>query len=222
MDLQKIKLFSDLEPEKLELIKRMVRKRVYPKGTTVFVTGQQADGLYIIYAGQVKVSIFHHDGREKTLAILGAGEILGEVTLYGNKLRSANAETVEVTTFLIITHDNFHALLKALPGLSSKVIELLSERLRQASRQIEELTFLDARRRVICSIIHLANEKGINVGNEILITPSLTHVELAKMAGVTRETVTKVLNELQNEKLIGTSKRIIRVPNPTALNEQLF
>lgn len=222
MDMHKIKLFSDLQPEVLEHIKSLSQKRIYPKDTTVFVRDQETDGIYIIYAGRVKVTSLYHDGREKILAILGEGEILGEMTLWGSNLRSANVETMEVTTFLIISRANFRLLLESLPGLSLKVIELLSERLRQAVRQIEELTFLDARRRVIGSLIYLSDEKKLQTGPEAHIVVSMTHAELANLTGVTRETVTKVLNELQDEKVISTSRRQIRVLNPATLREQLL
>lgn len=222
MDMQRFKLFSDLQSIDLEYVKSLGRKRIYPKDTPVFIKDQKADGIYLIYTGLVKVSSLYHDGREKVFAILGEGEILGEMTLWGSNLRSASVETIEVTTFFIISHDNFRLLLKTLPGLSLKVIELLSERLRQAVRQIEDLTFLDARRRVIGSLIYLSDEKGRKVGTDINIVVSLTHAELANLTGVTRETVTKVLNELQNEKLINTSRRQIKVIDQTTLREQLL
>ena len=222
MDLKRIKIFSELKSEEIEQIKLIARKRVYPKGTTIFVKGQKSDGVYIIYSGQVKISLLHHDGREKTLAILGEGEILGEVTLYGNELRSTNVEALEVTTLLIISNENFHLLLQSIPTLSTKIIELLSNRLRHSSQLVEELTFFDARKRVISSLIYLSSEKGIKIGNETHIIIPLTHSELAKLAGVTRETTTKVLNELQNKKLIKIDNKTIKIADNSALNDQLF
>jgi len=222
LNLQKVKLFSDLTTEELEQIKWTARECVYPRGMTVFVKDQEADGLYIICAGLVKVMILYSDGREKTLAILGEGDILGEVTLYGSELRSASVETLAVTTFLIISREQFHSLLLAIPRLSFKVIELLSWRLRRANQQIEELAFLNARSKVICALIYLAEEHGREVGNETYVLLSLTHAELAKLAGVTRETVTKILGELQDKKLISVAKSNIKVTDLTLLRRELL
>jgi len=222
LDLQKVKLFSELTSEELEQIKWTARECVYPKAVTVFVREQEADGLYIICAGLVKVMILYPDGREKTLAILGEGDILGEVTLYGSELRSASVETLAVTTFLIIPRDQFHSLLLTIPRLSFKIIELLSWRLRRANKQIEELTFLNARSKVICALIYLAEEHGHKVRNEIYVLLSLTHAELAKLAGVTRETVTKILGELQDKKLITISKSNIKMTDMTFLRRELL
>ncbi len=222
MDLKKIKLFSDLEEGELEQIKKMAQERVYPKGATVFVGGQEANGLYVIYSGRVKALILYPDGREKTLAVMGEGEILGEVTLYGSGLRSATIEALETTTFVIIPRDSFQSLLMCTPGLCVRIIELLSQRLRRANKQIEELTFLNARSRVICGLICFAEEHGCEEGGETQILFHLTHEELGKFTAVSRETVTKVLNELKEKKLIHMTRGRIKVLKMTELKRQVI
>ncbi len=220
MDLKKVKLFSKLEPEELSQIEKTARERVYPRGATVFVSGQEADGLYIICTGRVKVVMLYPDGREKTLAIFREGETLGEVTLYGSELRSATVETLETTTFLVISRESFQSLLMNMPRLCVEVIELLSKRLRRANRHIEELTFLNARSRVICALIYLAEEHGRKKGQEVQIAFSLTHAELAKLVGVSRETVTKVLIELQDKKMIDVRRGKIKINSFAGLQQQ--
>jgi len=222
VELIKIKLFNTLEEAELAKIKEMANERIYPKGTTVFVSGQKTDGLYVICSGRVKVLMLYPDGREKTLAILREGEILGEVTLYGSELRSATVVTLETTTFLFIAQENFQALLLSIPRLSVRIIELLSRRLRGANRQIEELTFLNARSRVICGLICLAEEHGCEAGRETELLFPLTHNELAQFVGVSRETTTKVLNELRKKALISTNRGRISVPDQAALQRQVF
>ena len=220
MELRKVKLFSKLEPEELSQIEKTARERVYPRGATVFVSGQEADGLYVIYTGRVKVVMLYPDGREKTLAIFREGETLGEVTLYGSELRSATVETLETTTFLVISRESFQSLLMNMPRLCVEVIELLSKRLRRANRHIEELTFLNARSRVICALIYLAEEHGRKKGQEVQIAFSLTHAELAKLVGVSRETVTKVLIELQDKKMIDVRRGKIKINSFAGLQQQ--
>ena len=222
MDLKKIKLFSDLGVEELEQLKKVAQERVYPRKAIVFVGGQEADGLYIIQSGRVKALMLYPDGREKTLAIIGEGEILGEVSLYGSELRSATVETLETTTFLVIPRDVFQALLISIPSLSVQVIQLLSGRLRRANQQIEELTFLNARSRVICGLFCLAEEHGCKTGQETQILFPLTHAELAKFVAVSRETVTKVLNELQVKKLIQMARGRIKILNMAELKQEII
>lgn len=222
MDLHKIKLFHDLDSAEQDLIFGMARKCTYPKGATVFTGGQKEDGIYIIYNGRVKVTMLNPDGREKTLAVLSEGELIGEVTLLGDELRTAGIETLENTTFLIISRRDFISLMDSIPILAFRVIEILSKRLRRANRHIEELTFLNARNRVICALVYLSEEHGLKVGKEILIFWPITHAELAKLAGVTRETVTKVFSELQSKNLISTTKGRVRLMNPSGLHQELL
>lgn len=211
MDLTKIKLFEGLSGEEIDTICSRAVKRVYPAGSTVFVGGQEADGLYIIVSGRVKVLMLYPDGREKTLAVLGPGETVGELVLFGSDLRSANVETMETTAFLVIAREIIRTLLLETPTLAVRIIELLSARLRRANNQIEELTFHNARSRVIYTIVHLTEEHGRKVGQNLELQFPLTHVELAKLVGVTRETVTKILSDLQKKDLISYNHSRIKV-----------
>lgn len=173
-------VFKDLKPDELERLSAGVVQKVYPARATVFVGGQVTDGLYIIGSGRVKVLVLYPDGREKTLVILGPGEILCELTIFGSELRSATVETLETTSFLVLARENFHALMGEVPGLACALIEVLSGRLRRANRQIEELTFLNARSRVICILLHLGEEHGRRTRDGTKIQFSLTHEELAR------------------------------------------
>lgn len=222
MNLQKIKLFSELKGDELKYVESIGRLCVYPKGSTVFVRGQTLEGLYIINAGRVKVIILYADGREKTLAILGEGQILGETVLFDSNYCSATVETLDITTFFIISREHFRSLLMTSPELSFKIIELLSLRLRMANRQIEELTFLDAHRRIVCNLISLAEDHGFSKGLETTLPFSITHSELAKLAAVSRETATKVLKGLQKKELICMNRGKINILDMDKMKRQIL
>jgi len=166
------------------------------------VRPSSSERLYVIRAGSVRVFRHHSDGREKTLAMLGPGEVLGEMTVFGSERRSASAETVAPTTFFVMLRPRFRELLADIPNLAVQVIETLSTRLRDANQQIHELAFVNSRGRVICGLGRLAGTRG-SVGpteGEILIP--ITHAELAKIASVSRETTTKILTELAEKGLV--------------------
>ncbi|MDF9407966.1 Crp/Fnr family transcriptional regulator [Pelotomaculum isophthalicicum JI] len=103
-----------------------------------------------------------------------------------------------------------------------KIIEILSNRLKQANRQIEELVFLNARSRVIYNLISLAKEYGRPEEGEITISLQLTHAELAKLVGISRETMTKVLAELQDSNLIKVTRKKLQVINLDDLCRQVM
>jgi len=222
ISLSKISIFEGLGQDELDRVVKWVTRRTYPKGTTIFVEGDETDGIYIVTSGLVKVLKLHKDGREKTLAILNEGDILGEMTLFGGGLRTAIAETLEQTTVLVIPKANFQSLLTEIPRISIKIIEILSNRLKQANRQIEELVFLNARSRVVYNLISLAKEYGQPEEGGITISLQLTHAELAKLVGISRETMTKVLAELQDGNLIKVTRKKLQIIDLDDLYRQVM
>ncbi|PKM85941.1 MAG: Crp/Fnr family transcriptional regulator [Firmicutes bacterium HGW-Firmicutes-12] len=217
-----VSLFQGLSPLILQKIEQRGIKRTYPKKSIPFVEGQGSDGIYIILSGLIKVMKLHDDGREKTLAILGPGEILGEMTLTEETLRSATAEALELTTVLAISREDFLGLLAEMPELSYRIINLLSTRLRQTNQQIEELIFLNARSRVINNLLNLVHKQGMHKNGSFYLPIKLTHSELAKLIGVSRETVTKVFAELQDNNLIYLDGKEIHITNLEALQKEII
>lgn len=205
IDIAKIPLLAGLKESELARLQARVVERKYPKGAVVLLEGQESDGMYIIGSGLVKIYKLHEDGREATLALLGAGEILGEMSLFGSKVRSASAEAVEPSTLLVISRNDFKSLMVEIPEIAVHIIEVLSTRLRNSDRQVHELAFLNSRGRIVSNLARLAETHGRADTDGILVR--LTHAELAKIAGASRETVTKVLNELSDVNVIRLGNR---------------
>jgi CRP/FNR family transcriptional regulator len=221
MDLLASGLFSGLSENELKLVRERFIERVYPKGSIVFVEGQESDGLYIIKKGLVKVCMLSADGREKILDILKDGEMLGEMSLYGNVTRSATVEALNNTTFYVVPIDVFRQLLMEIPQIAVKIIEILSERLRKADRQIHHLIFYNSQNRVLMTLINLAQKYGQAEKNGIKISLKLTHSELAKLTGVSRETVTKVLSDLHEKSIITITQRQLKITDLDRIYAQI-
>ncbi|HWI55326.1 MAG TPA: Crp/Fnr family transcriptional regulator [Desulfobacteria bacterium] len=221
-DISKAALFEGLSGEEFEKVRKRTTERIYPKGALVFSEGEQTDGLYIVSSGLVKVFKLHTDGREKTLDILRPGQCLGEVSLFGSSIRSASVETLQPTSFLIIPSTELKLLLMETPSLAVRFIEMLSGRLREANRQIQELAFMNSRNRVICNLINLAEVHGRADESGVCIDVRLTHSEFAKLAGVSRETVTKVLQELQELSLISINSKYIKILSTSELYQEVM
>ncbi|MGE5416692.1 MAG: Crp/Fnr family transcriptional regulator [Acidobacteriota bacterium] len=211
MDLSRVSFFKGLEPEELKKVESKSNERIYPKGTTIFVEGQDTDGIYIVTSGLIKIVKLSKDGREKTLAILGEGEILGEMALFEQNSRSAAAETLEQTTVAVISKVDFEMLIDQIPHLGRKVISILGERLREADQQIKDLLFLNARSRVICNLVQLAEKHAKLEKGQMKVSLKLTHAELANLIGVSRETATKIITDLQDTGLITIERKQIVV-----------
>jgi len=217
-----INFFHGMKEEDIQKILNTSNERLYSRGTIIFSEGQKTDGIYIITEGLIKVYKMSVDGREKTLAILNPGDILGEMALFDHNLRSATAEALEATKVNVIPRQDFERLLEEMPVLATKLIRVLAERLRQADEEIKNLLFLNARSRVILNLVQLAEThmQGKKPGTPMPFR--LTHAEMANLVGVSRETVTRVISELQDEGLIRIEKRKLWINDLQRLKEELM
>ena len=220
--MRQINFFRDMKEEEIQRILNNANERFYSRGTIIFSEGEETDGIYIITEGLIKVYKMSADGREKTLAILNPGDILGEMALFDHSYRSATAEALEASTVIVIPRQDFEHLLEKIPALAVKIIRVLAERLRQADEEIKNLLFLNARGRVILNLVQLAEAhmQGKKPGTPIPFR--LTHAEIANLVGVSRETVTRAISELQDEGLIRIEKRKLWIDDIQRLKAELM
>lgn len=218
-DISGLSFFEGLGGEELTRIGEQLTERNYRKNSTVVREGQESDGLYVVARGLVRVYRLHDDGRERTVALLGPGEVLGEMTLFGGELRSASAETPEGATLLFLPRASIPNLLLEVPKLAMRIIDVLSARLRESNQRVQELTFMNSRGRVICNLCRLVEAHGDGEGEEACLP--LTHAEIAKISGVSRETASKVLSQLSDIGLVRLGNRKLWVLHLDKLYQQL-
>lgn len=200
--LSKIPIFAGMGPDELTQILNMTRIRSYARGTPLFSEGDPGDSMLIIISGAVKVHRLSQDGREVTLAILREGECLGEMSLLDGLPRSASADAIEPVTVAEVRRNDFLALLRSRPEMSLAIIRILAARLRQTDRRLEYLVLGDARSRVLGALLDLAEGHGTSHPGGVKIGLRLTHQEIAELAGVARETASRILSELRDDGLV--------------------
>lgn len=211
--------FSDLEEADLREISSMFITRTYEKGRNVFLEGEEGDELYIIKSGVINIYRID-EAREIILAIFGDGDFFGEMAVLENEqVRSASAKTMEKSILYALKRQDLISLLNRNSSISMKMLKTTLDRLRKANELITNLTILDARTRVIRMILRLADQHGIQHKGGVLINLKLTHQQIADMTGTVRETVTKILLELQNGKFIHIEKKKIMIYNREQLEQ---
>ncbi|TBL81647.1 Crp/Fnr family transcriptional regulator [Paenibacillus thalictri] len=199
--LSKVQLFSQLNEHQLNAIASICMKRTFKVGTVLFHEKELGDAFYIVFTGSVKIYTSSSAGEEKILTLAKAGDSFGELSLIDGKPRSASAQTLEDSTLLTLTAKNFLDLLKNHFDISLCIMQELCQRLRDTNQHVYDLTFLDARTRVIKNLIKLANKNGTRQGNVISIRMTLNYDELSQMAGVQKPILMQVMRDL-NEKQI--------------------
>ncbi len=207
--LRSFPFFQDLDEEDLDKLSPLFLTRTYKKGVEIFKEGEPGEELFIIKSGIVK--IYRDDEvRDIILAVFRNGDFFGEMAVLENEqVRSASAKTMEKTVVYVLKRRDFVSLLNHEPKISLRILESALDRLRKANELITDLTILDARSRIIRMLVRLSEKHGVHDQTGVLIDLKLTHQQIADMTGTVRETVTKVLLELQNQQAIHVREKKI-------------
>ena len=209
----KIALFRCLGPADFQLLeKRLVRRR-YLGGQILFHMGDEGGSFHIIVRGRVKVTIPSSSGEELILAILATGDLLGELSLFDGKPRSATVQAVEETETLCLHREDLLALMRNRFGIVEKILEVLARRIRDTDRQLAESRFLDITTRLAKNILDLGDAFGVQVEGRTRIGVKVTQKDLASMIGATRESVNKQIKSLRTQGLIRIDKGTIEILN---------
>jgi CRP/FNR family cyclic AMP-dependent transcriptional regulator len=209
--LKNVVLFADLPAANMEKVAKLVTQKDYPKYQIIFEEGEAGDILYIIKSGLVKISKEASDGRVKTLALLKAGDFFGEMSVLSEEGRSANAETLSDAELLLMNRNDFSNLLDKNPSVSLHIIRTLIERLFAADRQIKNLALGNSRAKIADILLLLSQDFGDKSEDGTKVNVRLTHQELADLAGLARETTTKLLNEFVKDEAILLKDREIEI-----------
>lgn len=186
-------LFQHLSLDQLQQLNGVLRRKQFPAGTDIVTAEQPGEVVYIILDGTVKIHAEQADGSTVILAILGAGEIFGEMSVLENIGRSATVMTLEEATVLWMDRLAFEASQQRIPELNSNLVRIFSRRLRLANAQIQALATLDVFGRVARQLLAFANEYGQRQPRGMLIPLRLTQSDLAGMVGASRVRVNQVL-----------------------------
>jgi CRP/FNR family transcriptional regulator, cyclic AMP receptor protein len=209
---EEVDLYNVLCPHKIPGMKERHIFNHFQKDQFIYFPNEPSSHIYLIAEGRVKIGSYTEDGKEILKAILGAGEIFGELSIAGEERRTDFAQALDPnTTVCPMTIDDMQELMKENQALSLRIFKLMGLRLKRVERKLESLVFKDARSRVIDFIREMAEERGQKVGYEMLIKTKFTHKDIASLTGTSRQTVTTILNELKSQNVINFDRRRILV-----------
>ncbi len=213
-------LFSNLSDAELLQLAQIARERKFDRNQVIFYEGDLGGSLYIIASGTVKIVVMADDGREHILGLLHSGDFFGEISLIDGEPRSATAIAQEKVNIVMISRDDFVRLLRENPEMSLKIMVTLCDRLRKTDKHVESLAFLSAPGRVAQVLLNWAEKHAPEKDSEIVIPHKMTRQEFASIAGTSRETLTRVLMDFQDEGLINLEKNEILLNDRHKLREK--
>ena len=186
-------LFMALDDDSASALRKSMDEVRLTRGQTLFSEGDQAERLYVIGEGKIKLGTVSADGRENLLSILGPGDMFGELSLFDLKPRASTATAVTDARLFSLGNDDLHELLRVRPEVSFYLLQSLAQRFRRVSEIVEDLVFSDVPGRVAKALIQLSGRFGKPTDEGLHVNNDLTQEELAQLVGASRETVNKAL-----------------------------
>ena len=214
--LRKHPIFADLEPEAFDQLCRYARHTTLKRGGTLFSKGDPGNSLYAVISGTVKMSVSSADGRNAILNIIGPGEIFGEMALLTGRTRSADAIANSSCELFVIDRREFIPFVKSQPALAMKFIELLCERLRQTSDQVEQIILQNLPGRLASALLRLTEKHKLEPQGR---TIAITQQEISEMVGMTRESINKQLRAWASRDWVRLEHGAIVVLNADMIRE---
>ncbi len=216
MLLRSAPLFAGLDDDAWSALERRLTEQRVPRGATLFRTGDPGGTLHVIADGKVKITHTSADGREQAIAILGPGDLLGELSIFDAQPRAATATAVNATMLATLSESAFHEWLDEHPRAALALLRALAERLRQTNEAMADLVFTDVPGRTAKMLLHLAER----FGEDGRVDHDLTQEELAQLVGASRETVNKALSDFANRGWIRLDGRAVVILDADRLSRR--
>jgi CRP/FNR family cyclic AMP-dependent transcriptional regulator len=188
----------------------------------LFIAGDPGDGCYRVEQGLLKVSIIAPSGAERILAIVGPGGIVGELSVIDGLPRSASVSAVRDSELSFVSRGVFQAFSREHPQVYQHLVTLLAHRLRDTDGVVAAGSFLPLKGRVARALLDLSEAFGQDVGQgRILIRQKITQSDVAAMAGIARENVSRILNDWIRLKLVSRLSGYYCLENKARLEREI-
>ncbi len=188
----------------------------------LFLAGDPGDGFYRLDEGLLKVSIESASGAERILAILGPGSIVGDLSIIDGKPRSATVTALRECKLRFVSRTGFEAFAANEPEIYKYLLKVLATRLRDTDAIVAAGSFLPLKGRVARALLDLAHAFGNNVGgSRVVIRQKVSQSDLAAMAGIARENVSRIMNEWIRGKIVTRLSGYYCLEDPAKLEREI-
>jgi CRP-like cAMP-binding protein len=188
----------------------------------IFHQGDPGGSLHIINSGRVKIVILSEEGQELLVAILGEGDLLGELALLDGHPRTATAVAVGDTSTYTLDQRGFTDFLAGHPQSTIAVAQSLARRLREADERLAESAFLSLSQRLGRQLLQLAGSHGREAAEGTVLDLPLSQRELAGLVGASRQSVNKLLSQWEQDGILRRRRRSITLVKPDSFREAVL
>jgi CRP/FNR family transcriptional regulator, cyclic AMP receptor protein len=215
-------LFAGLPPELSADLFGHGRKIKLAPGKTLFLVDDPGDGCYRVDGGLLKASVVSATGGERILGIFGPGMICGELSMIDGAPRSASVTAIRESQVVFVSRAEFDAFARARPEICHCLMVLLARRLRDIDSSVLATSFLTLKGRTARTLLNLADAFGESVGfGRIMIRQKVSQSDLAAMAGIARENVSRIINDWTRRSLVSRIAGYYCVEDRAGLEREL-
>lgn len=204
-------LFLALDTEAAAALRSSLKERSISKGETLFLEGEPGDTMFLVIEGKLKLGQTSKDGRESLLAVLGPGEMCGELSLFDPGPRTSTATALTDAIVLSLGQEQLKPWLSGRPELAAALLQALARRLRRTNEAMADLVFSDVPGRVAKALMDLGEKFGEVTAEGLLVSHDMTQEELAQLVGASRETVNKALADFSQRGWIRLESRQVLI-----------
>jgi len=213
-----VPLFKGLGTREVAAIcSAMVLKNFGAGQTVVREDDRENQTFFIIASGAVHIVVLSSEGKQTILARLKPGDFFGEMALMDGEPRSASVVAAQDCTLVMLYRRPFLEILRKYPSIAIHMLVEMSRRLRRTNRHINTLSLMSVYGRVADLLLRLAREQGRRQGNVVVIEDRPTHQVMADMVGTSRETVSRIVSQLQKQQCIATDRKRLVILNEKKL-----
>jgi CRP/FNR family cyclic AMP-dependent transcriptional regulator len=220
--LEQFPLFEGISSSVLEKLAAVTTLRTRPSNMGVYFPGDNADSVYLLKEGRMKIGNLSSDGREILKMIVNPGQLFGEMALAGETIRGEFAlpGKIECSYYVIRVADMKQAMIES-SELSMRVLQGMGNRAHMMEKRMESYIFQDSRSRIIDFMLTNADATGKKNDLGVMFFHYMTHQDIANITGTSRQFVTGVMNGLRRSGYIGFNRASITVKNRKGLEKEM-
>ena len=191
-------------------------------GQVLFRAGDVGDGCYRVEQGLLKIVVASLQGDERIIAILGPDAIVGELSMIDGRPRSASVVAASDCVLRFVSRQAFEKCKTDYPEICQYLMSMLAVRLREADEALAAATFLTVKGRLARALLELAEHVGQeNEAGRILLNHKISQGDLAAMAGVARENVSRTMSEWRRRDLVTQAQQYYCINDIAALEREM-
>jgi CRP/FNR family transcriptional regulator len=214
-------MFAGLSAPELDELAKVAVPRKYDTGQVVFRENDEGDTCFVVRSGAVKITR-EHGGRTIALAELRAGDMFGELSMFGGEVRSATAQAMEPTAAVALLAGDIRRLLAGNPEIALKMLEAMANRVRATNQRLANQSFQTVAGRVAGVLMQLVDARRSEGAGERDVLVETTQADIAQLAGASRESASRFLATLERQGVVTTQRGRVVVHDSGALRNYIY